>query len=108
MISPAEAITYLFSGVVVSNIYLIIMHLTPIPQIVRCLPFGQTYVLALQAMVAALIVRMQCVILNQPFQLRLRKIKVLLFLYAVFPMPILVVWVDTNVLPRACGCRCWS
>ncbi|BCR94385.1 uncharacterized protein AKAW2_11431A [Aspergillus luchuensis] len=108
MISPAETITYLFSGVVVSNIYLIIMHLTPIPRIIRCLPFGQAYVLALQAMVAACIVRMQCIILNQPFQLRSRKIKVLLFLYAIFPMPILVVWVDTNVLPRACGCRCWS
>ena len=95
MISAAEAITAMFGGVVALNIHLLISNLTSVPRTLYCLSLGPTYVLALQVIVAVSIVRMQCIILNQPFQLRSRKIKALLFLYAIFPMPYLVILVNT-------------
>ncbi|RDH23745.1 hypothetical protein M747DRAFT_360038 [Aspergillus niger ATCC 13496] len=103
MISPAEAITAMFGGVVALNIHLLISNLISVPRTLYCLSLGPTYVLALQVMVAVSIARMQCIILNQPFQLRSRKIKALLFLYAIFPMPYLVILVNIKVLPKGVG-----
>ncbi|OJJ65315.1 hypothetical protein ASPSYDRAFT_140826 [Aspergillus sydowii CBS 593.65] len=104
MITQPEAISALLGAIVALNIHILISNLTSVPETVDRLFLGPIYVFSLQVLVAFFLARALCVILNRPFRIQSRNVKALVFLYAVFPVPVMVSWVNKKLLPMVCGC----
>ncbi|KAE8154459.1 hypothetical protein BDV25DRAFT_135894 [Aspergillus avenaceus] len=98
-----ETLPALLCAIPVFNIYILIATLTTIPDPINYpLSIGALYILAQQLIVSLLGIRVFYAITKQPFRLKCRKTRVLLFLYGVFPLPILVVWFMGNIFPKMC------
>ncbi|KAI9367045.1 hypothetical protein BJX61DRAFT_530264 [Aspergillus egyptiacus] len=106
-LTPPEALAALLGSILAINIHLLILIFTSLPPKPFDGPFlGPIYVFALQVLAALFLIRVLCIVLGREFRLGCAKIKALFFLYAVFPIPIMVGWVHQGLLQRICSCRC--
>lgn len=96
--TSAETIAALFGAIIALNVHLLIATLTSIPALLDRLSLGPLYVFCLQLLVAVCLVRLLCILLDRSFNIYSIKVQGLIFLYAVFPIPILVVWVRRKLL----------